>query len=50
MIDVSVIDAAFIKNVAIIVVLSWGPMQLIKVLRRKFDPTENEKVMFDIKI
>ena len=49
-IDVSVIDAEFVKNVAIIVLLSWGPMQLIKVLRMRFDPTENEKVMLDIKV
>ena len=40
-IDVSAIDAEFVKNVAIIVLLSWGPMQLIKVLRMRFDPTEN---------
>lgn len=38
-IDVSVIDAAFLKNVAIIVLVSWGPLQLLKVLRKKFDPT-----------
>jgi hypothetical protein len=38
-IDVSAIDVNFIKNVAIIVLLSWGPLQLIKVLRVKFDPT-----------
>ena len=49
-IDVSAIDAEFVKNVAIIVLLSWGPMQLIKVLRMRFDPTENEKVMLDIKV
>lgn len=40
-IDVSVIDLAFLKNVAIIVLVSWGPLQLLKVLRKKFDPTEN---------
>ena len=36
---VSVIDFAFLKNVSIIVLLSWGPLQLLKVLRMKFDPT-----------
>lgn len=50
MIDVSVIDVAFIKNVTIIVLLSWGPLQLIKIMRRRFDPTENEKVMLDITV
>jgi phospholipid-translocating ATPase len=40
-IDVSVIDAAFLKNVAIIVLVSWGPLQLLKVLRKRLDPTEN---------
>lgn len=38
-IDVSVIDLDFVKNVAIIVVLSWGPMQLGKWARIRFDPT-----------
>lgn len=46
---VSVIDAAFLKNVAIIVLLSWGPLQLLKVLRMRLDPTENEKIMKRIK-
>lgn len=40
-IDVSAINFEFVKNVAIIVLLSWGPLQLLKVLRMKFDPTEN---------
>ncbi len=44
-IDVSVIDLDFVKNVAIIVVLSWGPMQLGKWARIRFDPTESEKIM-----
>ena len=46
---VSAIDFAFLKNVAIIVLLSWGPIQLLKVLRMRFDPTENEKIMKRIK-
>lgn len=48
-IDVSAINFEFTKNVAIIVLLSWGPLQLLKVLRMKFDPTENEKIMKRIK-
>jgi len=40
-IDLSVIDLNFVKNVAIIVIFSWGPMQLVKLLRMRFDPTEN---------
>jgi phospholipid-translocating ATPase len=48
-IDLSVIDANFIKNVAIIVLFSWGPLQIAKMLRVRFDPTENEKIMKNIK-
>jgi phospholipid-translocating ATPase len=48
-IDLSVIDINFIKNVAIIVLFSWGPLQLAKLLRVRFDPTENEKIMRSIK-
>jgi phospholipid-translocating ATPase len=48
-IDLSVINVDFIKNVAIIVFFSWAPLQLIKLLRMRFDPTENEKIMRDIK-
>lgn len=39
LIVVSMIDATFVKNVAIIVLLSWGPLHLFKILRVKFDPT-----------
>jgi hypothetical protein len=49
-IDVSLIDANFVKNVAIVVLFSWGPLHIIKLLRVKLDPTENEKVMRDIKV
>lgn len=48
-IDLSVIDANFVKNVAIIVLFSWGPIQIAKLLRMRFDPTENEKIMKNIK-
>lgn len=41
-------DFTFVKRVALIVVLSWGPMHIIKLLRQKYDPTENEKIMKDI--
>lgn len=44
-IDVSKIDAAFVRNVVIVVLLSWGPIHLTKILRVRFDPTENEKIM-----
>jgi phospholipid-translocating ATPase len=40
-IDLSVIDLPFIKNVAIIVLFSWAPLQLAKIIRVRFDPTEN---------
>lgn len=36
---VSVINVSFLKNVAIIVLLSWGPLQLLKILRMRLDPT-----------
>jgi hypothetical protein len=39
MIVVSSINGTFIKNVAIVVILSWGPMHLLKVIRMKIDPT-----------
>lgn len=42
---VSAINIGFLKNVAIIVLLSWGPLQLLKMLRMRLDPTENEKIM-----
>lgn len=48
-IDLSAIDLNFVKNVAIIVLVSWGPLQLAKLLRVRFDPTENEKIMRSIK-
>lgn len=48
-IDLSVIDLDFIKNVGIIVLVSWGPLQIAKMLRVRFDPTENEKIMKNIK-
>lgn len=38
-IDLSVIDVNFIKNVAIIVIFSWGPLQMVKLIRMRFDPT-----------
>ena len=49
-IDLTVIDALFIKNVLIIVLLSWGPLQIIKLIRIKVDPTESEKIMRSIQI
>ena len=40
-IDLSAIDLPFIKNVAIIVLFSWAPLQIAKLIRVRFDPTEN---------
>lgn len=48
-IDVSVMDFTFAKKVALIVLLSWLPMHLVKLLRQKYDPTENEKIMKQIR-
>jgi hypothetical protein len=42
---VSIIDLDFIKNVAIITLFSWGPMQIGKWVRMKYSPTEAEKIM-----
>jgi phospholipid-translocating ATPase len=44
-IDVAAIDLVFLQKVAIIVLVAWGPIQVIKVLRKKFDPTESERIM-----
>lgn len=30
------------------VALAWGPIQIIKTVRKKIDPTENEKIMKNI--
>jgi phospholipid-translocating ATPase len=48
-IDVSAMDWSFAKKVTLIVLLSWGPMHIFKLLRQKYDPTENEKIMKEIK-
>lgn len=48
-INVSAIDFTFIRRVGIIVLISWGPMQVIKMLRKALDPTENEKIMKSMK-
>ena len=44
-IDVSVIDFSFCLKVLVVVLASWGPMHIAKLLRVKYDPTENEKIM-----
>jgi len=38
-IDVAVIDVTFCKNVAIIILISWLPLQIIKMIRVRCDPT-----------
>ena len=38
-IDVSVIDLEFMKNVVVIVLFSWGPLQVMKLIRIRMDPT-----------
>jgi hypothetical protein len=38
---VSAITVEFVKNVAIIVLFSWGPIHAMKLVRMKIDPTEN---------
>ena len=48
-IDVSVIDLDFAKNVAVITLFSWGPTQVIKWWRMHYHPTESEKIMRAIK-
>ena len=48
-IDVTIIDLDFGKNVAIIILFSWLPMQLVKWWRMKWYPTEAEKIMKAIK-
>lgn len=48
-IDVAAIDLKFVQRVAIIVLFAWAPMQIMKVVRKTIDPTENEKIMKNIK-
>lgn len=48
-IDVSRITSTFCFKVLLIVLVSWGPMHIAKILRTKYDPTENEKIMKRIK-
>jgi hypothetical protein len=38
-IDLASIDLQFIQRVAIIVAISWGPIQAMKIIRKKIDPT-----------
>jgi membrane protein DedA with SNARE-associated domain len=40
-IDLASIDMVFIRRVAIIVAIAWGPIQIMKVIRKRIDPTEN---------
>jgi len=40
-IDLAAIDMTFVRRVAIIVGLAWGPIQVMKVIRKRIDPTEN---------
>jgi phospholipid-translocating ATPase len=40
-INVSAIDLVFVERVGIIVVFSWGPLQVMKIVRQSWDPTEN---------
>jgi phospholipid-translocating ATPase len=47
-IDLASIDLQFVQRVAIIVALAWGPIQVMKVVRKRIDPTENEKIMKNI--
>lgn len=48
-IDLSIVDGMFAKKVAVIVLVSWAPMQIGKMMRMRYDPTENEKIMKEIK-
>lgn len=43
--SLAAIDVEFVVNVLVITIVSWLPLHVLKVLRKKFDPTENEKVM-----
>lgn len=43
--SLNAIDLAFFFNVGIITLISWVPLHVFKILRVRFDPTENEKIM-----
>lgn len=46
---VSAMTPKFFIYVLIIVVVSWGPLYILKLILRKLDPTDFEKIMKNVK-
>ena len=45
LINIKIIDKYFGLNVIFVCLLSWAPLHLLRILMKKYDPTENEKIM-----
>lgn len=45
----SILRLEFLRKVGVIVLVAWGPIFLMRAIRRKMDPTEGEKIMKDVK-
>ena len=44
-INLADIDKNFVINVLILVLISWLPIHIIKLVLRKWDPSESDKIM-----
>lgn len=44
-INASTIDLEFLYKVIFLTFISWFPLHLIKIVMRKLDPSESEKIM-----
>ncbi|CAD8114795.1 unnamed protein product [Paramecium sonneborni] len=49
-INLAEIDQKFIINVLILVLISWLPLHIVKLILRKWDPSESDKIMQKIRI
>lgn len=47
-ISVSIISADFVWKVLVIVLVSWSPIYVFKKLKKKCDPSEEEKLMMKV--
>lgn len=44
-INASSINLEFLQKVVFLTIISWLPLHLIKLVVRKFDPSEHQKIM-----
>lgn len=47
-IDVSIITGEFVWKVLVIVFISWSPIFIFKKIKKKCDPSEEEKLMMKV--